>query len=117
MGTNSLSTVTPFPVRSFRPLDFTHPSRLFEALDGQEVVAQGDTWRVEVYSVCDVADTRWIQFSVSGPSWQMGSVQLTAGQGLGAALRAISSWLDDPAHTTSGITAIFHSLPLQLTAH
>jgi hypothetical protein len=47
----------------------------------------------------------------------MGSVQLAVGQGLGAALRGISSWLDDPAHTTSGISAILHSLPLQLTAH
>jgi hypothetical protein len=40
--------------------------RLFQALDGHQLTASRKTWRLEVYSIVDEGETRWIQVALHG---------------------------------------------------
>lgn len=40
--------------------------RIFQALDGHQLTASKKTWRMEVYSISDEGETRWIQVALHG---------------------------------------------------
>lgn len=42
------------------------PHRIFRALDGHQLTASKKTWRMEVYSIVDEGETRWIQVALRG---------------------------------------------------
>jgi len=42
------------------------PHRIFSALDGHQLTASKKTWRMEIYSVVDEGETRWIQVALHG---------------------------------------------------
>ena len=40
--------------------------RIFQALDGHQLTASRKTWRMEVYSIVEDGETRWIQVGLHG---------------------------------------------------
>src|SRR5262245_42511953 len=40
---------------------------LLQHLRGRIIEVAGDSWRVEVYSIVDDSDCRWLQLGLSGP--------------------------------------------------
>jgi len=72
------------------------PDDLFAELDNLEIAAGGDQWRVEVYSITDHEDHRWIQLIVHGESEHMITLRLLPGARLDDAVPALSDWLEAP---------------------
>jgi hypothetical protein len=72
---------------------FVEPDALFGALDGRHLVAMGNHWRVEVYSVCDRSGRRWIQLGLEGAQRYLVLLRLSAGDGAASAVSALISWL------------------------
>ncbi len=68
----------------------------FEQLDGRDLVVSHRHWRVQVFSVSDHADNRWVQLGIDGPERRMLTLRLPAEAGPQTAISAISSWLHDP---------------------
>jgi hypothetical protein len=70
--------------------------RLFSALDGRDLLIRGQAWHLEVYGICEEAGRRWIQLAVDGPHHYMLTVALAARSGVRQAVKALSSWLEEP---------------------
>ena len=70
-------------------------NRVFELLDGPSVVVSGRSWRVEVFSVFDDAEHRWIQLALDGPDHYMVTLRLEPGASSDSARLAIESWLEN----------------------
>lgn len=106
MGANP-SRVTQFEVPGLRiPEPSINPDQLFASLDGKDVVVRGRKWRIEVYSVCDMAGARWIQLALDGLPHHMVALRLAVGQGMGPAIRAISSWLANPSSSPVAVLTV-----------
>ncbi len=73
--------------------------RLFAALDGRDLLINGQSWHLEVYGVLEDAGRRWVQLAVDGPTHQMLTLALAARSSVEQVVRALSSWLEDPAET------------------
>jgi hypothetical protein len=73
------------------------PDELRIALDG-EVVSDGErSWRVEVYSISDQQDHRWVQVSLLGePSWML-TLRVSPEDGIEHIRHTLSTWLADPS--------------------
>jgi hypothetical protein len=76
---------------------FVEPKRVFVALDGREVLVSGRRWRIEVFSVRDVAGRRWIQLALRGKFEQTFTLKLPAGAGARPAVHAVTSRLTNPS--------------------
>jgi hypothetical protein len=76
---------------------FVAPRRLFAALDGRELLVAGLRWRIEVFSVRDLADLRWVQLALMGTSRQTLALKLDAGAGVRRAVEAVVSQITSPA--------------------
>ncbi len=76
---------------------FVDPKRVFAALDGRELLVSGRRWRIEVFSVRDLAGLRWIQLAIKGTSRMTFALKLDAGAGVRRAVEAVSSLLMSPA--------------------
>ena len=76
---------------------FVNPKRLFAALDGRELLVSGRRWRIEVFSVRDLAGLRWIQLALKGKNRQTFAVKLDRGAGVRRAVEAVTSLLVSPA--------------------
>jgi hypothetical protein len=72
------------------------PDELFAELDNLEIAAGGDQWRVEVFSISDHDDHRWIQLVVHGQSEHMITLRLLPDARLEDAIPALSDWLAAP---------------------
>ena len=72
---------------------------LFEALDGREVLSQGNRWRVEVFSISDQAEHRWIELAVRGRQEHLLTLRMPPQTGAQHTLSALISWLGDPWET------------------
>jgi hypothetical protein len=84
--------------RPVRRADFVEPQGLFDALDGRELSTPGHRWHVEVFSVSDQAQHRWIQLGLnSGDRPHMLTLRMEPGAGVQHAVMALTSWLGDPA--------------------
>ena len=73
------------------------PDELFAELDNLEIAAGGGNWRVEVFSISDHQDHRWIQLVVHGETEHMITLRVLPGARLDDALPALSEWLAAPA--------------------
>ena len=82
------------------------PDDLFADLDNLEIAAGGGQWRVEVYSISDHDDHRWIQLVVHGESEHMITLRLQPGARVEDALPALSEWLEAPGAQPHIIDAI-----------
>jgi hypothetical protein len=76
---------------------FVAPRRLFAALDGRELLVSGRRWRIEVFSVRDLAGLRWIQLALKGKSRQTFALKLDAGAGVRRVVEAVTTQLSSPA--------------------
>jgi hypothetical protein len=76
---------------------YVEPKRVFIALDGRELIVGGRRWRIEVFSVRDVAGLRWIQLALRGTSALTFALKLDAGAGARRAVTAVTSKLASPA--------------------
>ena len=76
---------------------FVDPKRIFAALDGRELLVSGRRWRIEVFSVRDLAGLRWIQLALKGKSRQTFALKLDHGAGVRRAVEAVTSLLTSPA--------------------
>lgn len=79
--------------------DAVLPERLFDSLDGCNVVAAGRMWRIEVYSVSDLDGRRWVQLALKGCPDVSLTMKLDAGTSERGAVGAIYSWLTRSAAT------------------
>ena len=75
---------------------FVAPRRLFAALDGRELLIAGLRWRVEVFSVRDLAGLRWVQLALMGTSRQTFALRLDPGAGVRRAAEAAVAQLTSP---------------------
>jgi hypothetical protein len=75
---------------------FVDPKRLFAALDGRELLVSGRRWKVEVFSVRDLAGLRWIQLAIKGKSRLTFALKLDPGAGVHRAVEAVTSQLMSP---------------------
>jgi hypothetical protein len=96
--TTKLSTPLAWRARVARAHQhFVAPRRLFAALDGRELLVAGLRWRVEVFSVRDLAGLRWVQLALMGTSRQTFALKLDAGAGVRRAVEAVVAQLTSPA--------------------
>jgi hypothetical protein len=90
--------------RTVRTEEFMDPQLVFEMLDGPDLFVSGRRWRVEVFSVSDHADYRWVQVGLDAPDdHHMLTLRLESGAGPQSALSALSSWLHDPEKRPSEV--------------
>lgn len=73
---------------------------LFWALDGRDLVVLGKRWRVEVFSVVELAGRRYMQLSLDGSTHYMLTLRLAPETSVRRLIPAVLSWLTHP--TTSG---------------
>jgi hypothetical protein len=71
-----------------------HSYSLFGALDGQDFVAAGEHWRVEVFSVVEEATHVWIQLRLVGRLSRLLTLCLSRKADVREALEAVTTWLD-----------------------
>jgi hypothetical protein len=71
--------------------------RLFESLDGRDLIVRGEAWRIEVYGICEDAGRRWVQVAIDGPQHHMLTLALATRAGVRHAVDALSRWLEQPA--------------------
>jgi hypothetical protein len=73
--------------------------RLFTALDGRDLLINGQSWHLEVYGILEDAGKRWVQLALDGPTHQMLTLALAARSSVEQVVRALSNWLEDPSET------------------
>jgi hypothetical protein len=76
---------------------FVEPRRLFAALDGRELLVSGRRWRIEVFSVRDLAGLRWVQLALKGKSRLTFALKLDAGAGVRRVVDAVITQVSNPA--------------------
>jgi hypothetical protein len=72
------------------PLD---ADQLFAALDGRSIVTPRGVWVVEIQSIFDDADYRWVQLSLAGHPPYALTFRVNPGDDADEAIRALSFWL------------------------
>jgi hypothetical protein len=77
-------------------LDFVNAEGLFASLDGRDLSASGQQWRIEVFGIADADHDRWIQLAVSGSERYLITLRLHAGDGAQRAVAALTGWLANP---------------------
>ena len=91
-------TATP-PSQLAQEQQFMDPNRLFEMLDGRDLYISDQPWHVEVFSVSDQAQHRWVQIGLKGDHEYMLTIRLESGSGVLPVVQAVSSWLHTPSET------------------
>jgi hypothetical protein len=71
--------------------------RLFRSLDGRDMAAGGQRWRIEVYGVREDADSRWVQLALGGPRHYVLTLKLGLFDGPQCAFLALAEWIANPA--------------------
>jgi hypothetical protein len=70
---------------------------VFQALDGRDVTVLGHRWRLEVFSVLELAGRRYVQLSVNGPARYMLTLRMRLDTEARYAIRTLLPWLTRPA--------------------
>jgi hypothetical protein len=81
------------------------PQALFDALDGRIVRASTGEWRVEIYSVSDDRQTRWVQLGLGGDPAFCLTMRLNPDADSAYALNVLTSWLTN-RESTADIVSI-----------
>jgi hypothetical protein len=79
------------------------PDQLFNALDGRTVSDTYRSWPIEVYSVYDRQDGRWIQVSLQGQPQRACTLRVSPHEGADQILRKLSTQLADPDSTDEAV--------------
>jgi hypothetical protein len=70
---------------------------LFDALDGRHLVGGDSHARIEVFSIRDEADRRWLQLAVvTAADTRMVTLRLLPGQGPQHVVTTLTAWLANP---------------------
>jgi hypothetical protein len=85
------------PARELLTSGIVDPDQVFAELDNLELAAGDGHWRVEVFSVTDQEQHRWVQISVVGERDYMLTLRLPAGAGASSAIPALTGWLKEPS--------------------
>jgi len=97
------TSITRYPaLPPYQPVakeEFVEARREFDALDGRDLCVSGHCWHMEVFSVSDERQHRWIQLGLSGDQTFMLTLRLNAGASDEPAIEALSSWLGKPSET------------------
>jgi len=89
--------MAPSVPRLVRTLTLRPNERLFEGLDGRDLLVKGSAWRLMVYAVCEEAGRRWVQIAIDGPQHYMLTLALATRSGVQQAVDVLSRWLEqDP---------------------
>ena len=67
---------------------------------------EGDHWHLDIFSVVDESDARWVQLDVVGPEEHLITLRLDRGAPSENVLACVSSWLADPAHEPHVVSAL-----------
>jgi hypothetical protein len=73
---------------------------LFNALDGRDVMVLGRRWRIEVFSVLELAGRRYVQLALHGPEQYMLTLRMRPGAESRQVIPTLLPWLAHP--TSSG---------------
>src|SRR5262245_40898275 len=74
------------------------PDDVCALLNDAVVTVAGQPWQVEVYSVSDLRNARWVQLGVTGASHHLLTLRLAEDAGADDALMAVAAWLENPAN-------------------
>ena len=80
---------------------FCSTEALFEALEGRLVTVAGRNWTIEVFSISEDHEARWLQLALRGESEYTLMLRLGALQGAGHAVQILSSWLAWPVQNSN----------------
>ena len=86
--------------RTFLSAPVTTADELFRSLEGTDVLLGGDRWHVDVFSVIDEVDARWVQLGLIGAREHLLTLRLDRGAPSESVLACVSAWLADPAKET-----------------
>jgi hypothetical protein len=75
------------------------PEALFSALDGRRLSVSQQNWLVEVYSVYDDAESRWVQLALQGPPQHTVTVRMALNDSVDHIVDAVEAWLSHPSPT------------------
>jgi len=73
------------------------PDELFGDLDGRELLVAGRSWRIEVFSVGDFDNGRWVQLGLSSDESYMLTLHCAPFEAADRLMAAVRSWLDSPS--------------------
>ncbi len=76
------------------PTGYARSRRIFGALDGRDIMAAGEHWRVEVFSVVEQAAHLWIQLRLVGDAPTALTLRLPRNANVREALQTLSDWLN-----------------------
>lgn len=77
------------------------PDQLFSALDGTQLSVDGSAWRVEVFSVIDEPERRWVQLALEGADRNILTVRLDHSESPRQVVEQLSTWIHDPLAATN----------------
>ena len=92
--------------RSFLAAPVSTADDLYQALDGADVLLDGKSWHVDVFSVVDESDARWVQLELIGPQEHLITLRLDRGAPSRNVLACVSTWLADPALEPRVVSAL-----------
>jgi hypothetical protein len=74
---------------------------LFWALDARDLTILGHRWRVEVFSVVELAGRRYMQLAIAGPQHYMLTLRLAPDTPARKLIPAVLAWLTHPTGSGS----------------
>jgi hypothetical protein len=80
---------------------FYSTEALFEALEGRVVTVAHQSWRIEVFSISEEREARWLQLALRGEPGYTLMLRLGALQGPKHAVQILSTWLARPAQNSN----------------
>lgn len=78
---------------------------LFAALDGRELLVDGDSWHIVVYSIRDLKGRRFVQCGAGGVASLTVTLRLSLQDGAHEALLQLKSWLANRDKAADGTDA------------
>lgn len=72
---------------------------VFQTLDGRELTVLGRRWRLEVFSVLELAGQRYVQLSADGPTRSMITLRMRPVTDPQHAIPVLVRWLARPARS------------------
>ena len=72
---------------------------LFSTLDGRDLAVMGMQWRIEVFSVCELAGHRYMQLALLGESQFMLTLRVAPRAELQDLIPALLTWVTHPTST------------------
>lgn len=78
--------------------------RLFEGLDGHTISANGGTWRVRVYSICEEPGAWWLQLALDGEPAYTVTLRTPLFETAPNTLCRLARWIVSPSQSDDVLT-------------